>query len=51
VLSTPAGELPIRKITAELLPRIGAEVAALGRSMSASNAELLHENRQGLAPN
>jgi NAD(P)-dependent dehydrogenase (short-subunit alcohol dehydrogenase family) len=45
VLSTPVGELPIRKLTAELLPRIDAEVAALGRSMSASNVELLRETR------
>jgi NAD(P)-dependent dehydrogenase (short-subunit alcohol dehydrogenase family) len=49
VLSTPAGELPIRKATAELLPRIDAEAAALGRSMSASNVELLRE-RRGLPP-
>jgi NAD(P)-dependent dehydrogenase (short-subunit alcohol dehydrogenase family) len=41
VLSTPVGELPIRKTTDELLPRMDAEVAALGRSMSASNVELL----------
>ncbi len=45
VLSTPVGELPIRKATAELLPRIDAEAAALGRSMSASNVELLRETR------
>ncbi len=50
VLSTPVGELPIRKSTAELLPRIDAEVAALGRSMSASNDELLRETR-GSSPN
>lgn len=50
VLSTPLGELPIRKATAELLPRIDAEAAALGRSMSASNVELLRETR-GLEPN
>ena len=41
VLSTPVGELPIRKTTDELLPRMDAEVAALGRSLSASNVELL----------
>ncbi|OBG29380.1 SDR family oxidoreductase [Mycobacterium sp. 852002-51057_SCH5723018] len=49
VLSTPVGEGPIRKTTAELLPRMDAEVAALGRSTSASNVELLRENR-GSAP-
>jgi NAD(P)-dependent dehydrogenase (short-subunit alcohol dehydrogenase family) len=35
VLSTPIGESPIAKWTPELLPRMDAEVAALGRSMSA----------------
>jgi hypothetical protein len=40
VLSTPAGELPIRKTTAELLPRMDAEVAALGRSTSGYNEDL-----------
>ena len=40
VLSTPHGELPIRKSSAELMPRIDADVAALGRSTSAYNAEL-----------
>ena len=45
VLSTPVGELPIRKAAAELLPRIDAETATLGRSMSASNVELLRERR------
>ncbi|OBA71285.1 short-chain dehydrogenase [Mycobacterium sp. 1554424.7] len=50
VLSTPVGELPIRKLTAELLPRIDAEVAALGRSTSASNVELLRETH-GFSPN
>jgi NAD(P)-dependent dehydrogenase (short-subunit alcohol dehydrogenase family) len=45
VLSTPVGELPIRKATAELLPRLDAEAAALGRSKSASNVELLRETR------
>ncbi|AGZ49261.1 SDR family oxidoreductase [Mycobacterium kansasii] len=35
VLSTSVGERPIRKITAELLPRMDAEAAALGRSTSA----------------
>ncbi|ORA81152.1 SDR family oxidoreductase [Mycobacterium malmoense] len=45
VLSTTVGELPLRKATAELLPRLDAEVAALGRSMSASNVELSRQNR------
>jgi NAD(P)-dependent dehydrogenase (short-subunit alcohol dehydrogenase family) len=35
VLSTPIGEGPIRKSTPDLLPRMDAEVAALGRSMGA----------------
>jgi NAD(P)-dependent dehydrogenase (short-subunit alcohol dehydrogenase family) len=43
VLSTPVGELPIRKTTAELLPRMDAEAAALGRSMSAFNVDSLRE--------
>ncbi len=43
VLSTPIGELPIRKTAAELLPRMDAEAAALGRSMSASNVEILRD--------
>jgi NAD(P)-dependent dehydrogenase (short-subunit alcohol dehydrogenase family) len=42
VLSTPAGELPVRKTTAELMLRMDAEVAALGRSTSAYNEELGH---------
>jgi hypothetical protein len=45
VLSTRVGELPIRKTTAELLPEMDAEVAALGRSLSASNVELLRQTR------
>ena len=45
VLSTRVGELPIRKTTAELLPRMDAEVATLGRSLSASNVELLRQTR------
>jgi short-subunit dehydrogenase len=49
VLSTRVGERPLRKATAELLPRIDAEAAALGRSMSASNVELLRETR-GVPP-
>ena len=40
VLSTPVGELPIRKTAAELLPQVDAEVAALGRSTSAYNESL-----------
>ena len=40
VLSTPVGELLIRKTTAELLPRMDAEVAALGRSTSAYDESL-----------
>lgn len=40
VLSTPVGELPIRRTTAKLLPRMDAEVAALGRSTSAYNEDL-----------
>ncbi|OBG38297.1 SDR family oxidoreductase [Mycobacterium sp. E3198] len=50
VLSTPIGELPIRKTAAELLPRMDAEVAALGRSMSASNVEILRD-KGGISPN
>ena len=40
VLSTAVGEFPIRRNTAELLPRMDAEVAALGRSTSAYNEAL-----------
>ena len=40
LLSTPIGELPVRKSTPELLPRMDAEVAALGRSMSARTEAL-----------
>ncbi len=40
VLSTPIGELPTRRIAAELMPQMDAEVAALGRSTSAYNEEL-----------
>ncbi|MCW2659564.1 MAG: dehydrogenase [Mycobacterium sp.] len=50
VLSTPVGELPIRKTTAELLPRMDAEAAALGRSMSAFNVESLRQTG-GFSPN
>lgn len=35
VLSTPAGERPITAMTPEILPRMDAEVASLGRSNSA----------------
>jgi NAD(P)-dependent dehydrogenase (short-subunit alcohol dehydrogenase family) len=35
VLSTPIGEAPFRKFVPDLLPRMDAEVAALGRSMGA----------------
>jgi NAD(P)-dependent dehydrogenase (short-subunit alcohol dehydrogenase family) len=45
VLSTRVGELPIRKTTAELLPQMDAEVAAVGRSLSASNVDLLRQTR------
>jgi NAD(P)-dependent dehydrogenase (short-subunit alcohol dehydrogenase family) len=40
VLSTPVGELPVRKTAAELMPQMDAEVAALGRSTSAYNEQL-----------
>lgn len=40
LLSTRVGELPVRRTTAELMPRMDAEVAALGRSTSAYNQEL-----------
>jgi NAD(P)-dependent dehydrogenase (short-subunit alcohol dehydrogenase family) len=39
-LSTPLGSLPVRRATAELMPQMDAEVAALGRSTSAYNQEL-----------
>jgi NAD(P)-dependent dehydrogenase (short-subunit alcohol dehydrogenase family) len=35
VMSTPLGELPVRKTITELMPQMDAEVAALGRSTSA----------------
>lgn len=50
LLSTPIGEFPIRRIAADLLPRMDAEAAALGRSLSAFNVESLREN-QRLSPN
>jgi NAD(P)-dependent dehydrogenase (short-subunit alcohol dehydrogenase family) len=40
VLSTRLGEIPVRAIVPDLLPRMDAEVAALGRSTSAHNEEL-----------
>ncbi|OMC55461.1 short-chain dehydrogenase [Mycobacterium sp. IS-836] len=40
VLSTPIGEFPMRKTNAEVMPRMDAQVAALGRSTSAYNEEL-----------
>ena len=40
VLSTRVGEFPVRRTTAELVPQMDAEVAALGRSTSAYNQEL-----------
>src|SRR5580692_11954236 len=40
VMSTPIGELPIRKTAAELMPQMDAEVVALGRSTSAYTQSL-----------
>ncbi len=40
VLSSSVGEAPLRKSTAELLPQLDAQVAALGRSTSAYNQDL-----------
>lgn len=40
VLSTSVGEMPLHKSTAELLPQLDAQVAALGRSTSAYNRDL-----------
>lgn len=40
VLSTRVGEIPLHKSTAELLPQLDAQVAALGRSTSAYNQDL-----------
>jgi NAD(P)-dependent dehydrogenase (short-subunit alcohol dehydrogenase family) len=40
VLSTAVGEMPVHKSTAELLPQLDAQVAALGRSTSAYNQDL-----------
>jgi len=40
VLSSPVGEMPLHKSTAELLPQLDAQVVALGRSTSAYNRDL-----------
>jgi NAD(P)-dependent dehydrogenase (short-subunit alcohol dehydrogenase family) len=40
VLSTRVGEMPVRKLAAELMPRMDAEVAALGRSTTAYTEDL-----------
>ncbi|WP_349268570.1 3-phenylpropionate-dihydrodiol/cinnamic acid-dihydrodiol dehydrogenase [Mycolicibacterium parafortuitum] len=40
LLSTPLGETPVVKLVPELLPRMDAEVAALGRSMGTRTADL-----------
>jgi NAD(P)-dependent dehydrogenase (short-subunit alcohol dehydrogenase family) len=40
LVSTPIGERDIRRFTPELLPKLDAEVAALGRSTSARNEAL-----------
>lgn len=40
VLSSQVGEMPLRKSTAELLPQLDAQVAALGRSTSAYNRDI-----------
>jgi NAD(P)-dependent dehydrogenase (short-subunit alcohol dehydrogenase family) len=45
MLSTAVGEFPIRRFVPELLPRMDAEVAALGRHMSA-RTEALHKQEQ-----
>lgn len=45
VLSSRLGEMPLHSPTAELLPALDAQVAALGRSMSAANVELLRPDR------
>lgn len=42
VLSTRVGEAPVLKATAGVVPRIDAEVAALGRSVSAYTENLEH---------
>ncbi len=40
LLSTPLGEQPVRNFVPDLLPRMDAEVAALGRSMGARTRDL-----------
>lgn len=40
LLSTPLGEQPVRAFVPDLLPRMDAEVAALGRSMSSRTTDL-----------
>jgi len=40
VLSTRVGEMPVRKLAAELMPQMDAEVAALGRSTTAHTERL-----------
>lgn len=40
VMSTGLGELPVRRFVPDLLPRMDAEVAALGRSVSAHTEEI-----------
>lgn len=40
VLSTPLGELPVVKFVPDLLPRMDAEVAALGRSLGQRTRDL-----------
>lgn len=40
VLSTPIGETPVLKFVPDLLPRMDAEVAALGRSMGTRTKDL-----------
>lgn len=42
LLSTSVGEAPVRRFVADLLPRMDAEVAALGRSTSAHTEALEH---------
>ena len=40
VVNSPAGALPVLRLVPELLPKMDAEVAALGRSTSARNVRL-----------
>ena len=40
VMSTRLGEAPVRRFVPDVLPRMDAEVAALGRSTSAHSEEL-----------